>query len=118
MTTKTDPTIRATGHYVLVAPRMPKTKTEGGIILADISIDAEKMNVSVAKIVDIGPSAFRDRVTGERWLGYPWCKVGDWVICPKFGTKQLSMEDTNYSLLNDDEIMAVVSDPEAIKAYI
>jgi|TARA_R110000803_G_scaffold38069_2_gene82172 co-chaperonin GroES (HSP10) len=111
-------TIEAAGHYLLVAPRMPKTKTAGGIILADISIDAEKMNVSVAQVIDVGPLAYRDRQTGQYWKSGPWCKQGDWVICPRFGTKQLSEGDQNYSLMNDDEVMAVVANPSDIKAYI
>ena len=116
-TTKTT-TVKATGHYILVAPMMPKTETEGGILLTPDIVEAEKMNISVAQVIDVGPYAYKDRITGERWPNGPWCEVGDWVVCPKFGTKLLSIGGVNYSILNDDEIMAVVDEPSTVKAYI
>ena len=54
------------GSRVLVQIRTPRKVTKGGIILATDTKDTEKWNTQVAKVVSIGPLAFKNRDTQQR----------------------------------------------------
>jgi len=105
------------GWKLLIEKVKPKEKTAGGIYLPDQARDAESYLSVCAKIVSIGPMAWRDRETGEPWIGGPWAKVGDWVIVPKFTQFKMEIDGTEYRFINDDEIIATVADPSKIKVY-
>jgi hypothetical protein len=44
----------------------------------------------------------------------PWCKPGDWVLIGRYSGSRIQIEGGEIKLLNDDEIIATVPDPEAI----
>ena len=70
-----DAGVQPFGSRVLVQIRTPKSKTSGGIILHSESRDTEKWNTQVAKVVSVGPLAFKNRNTMEQWPEGSWCKV-------------------------------------------
>ena len=59
--------VRPLGSRVLVQIRRPKTKSKGGIIYADYTKDAEQDNTQVAKVIAVGPLAYKNRQTMELW---------------------------------------------------
>jgi co-chaperonin GroES (HSP10) len=73
------------GSDVLVQIRTPRTRTKGGIYLPEESRETDLWNMQVAKVIALGPVAFRNRETLEPWPEGPWCKVGDYVRVPKYG---------------------------------
>jgi co-chaperonin GroES (HSP10) len=105
------------GWKILIKKPKPKEKTSGGILLPDSSRDAESLLGICAQVVTIGPMCWHDRASGEPWVGGPWAKPGDWVIVPKFVQFRMNIDDEEYRFINDDEIIAVVDDPKAIKVY-
>jgi len=105
------------GFKLLIEKPKPKDKTDGGILLPDQAIEAENYLSICAKLIAVGPLAWRDRETGERWKGGAWAEIGDWIIVPKFTQFRMEIDDKEYRFINDDEIIAVVSDPTAIKVY-
>jgi hypothetical protein len=44
----------------------------------------------------------------------PWCATGDWVIFARYAGSRFRIEGGEVRILNDDEILAVISDPEDI----
>jgi co-chaperonin GroES (HSP10) len=116
------------GARILVQWRMTKeTVTESGIILANETKEAEKWNNQVAKIVAIGPLAFKKRDSMEPWPEGSWVSVGDFVRMPKWGGDRWEIpfmidgkEHTAlFSVFNDHEIIAkITSDPLMVKAFI
>lgn len=116
------------GSRVLVQIRTPKTKTAGGLILHSESRDTEKWNTQVARVVSVGPLAFKNRDTMQSWPEGSWCKPGDFVRVPKYGGDRwevpLGMKDGNnesamFVIFNDLDIIGqVTGDPLAIKAFI
>ena len=116
------------GARILVQWRMTKeTVTESGIILANETKEAEKWNNQVAKIVAIGPLAFKKRDSMEPWPEGSWVTVGDFVRMPKWGGDRWEIpfmvgdeEHTAlFSVFNDHEIIAkITSDPLMVKAFI
>lgn len=123
-----DAGVQPFGSRVLVQIRTPKTKTTGGIILHSESRDTEKWNTQVAKVVSVGPLAFKNRNTMDQWPEGSWCGVGDFVRVPKYGgdrwevplgAKDGHNESAMFVIFNDLDIIGqVTGDPLAIKAFI
>lgn len=118
-----DPGVKPLGSKVLLQIRRTKTKSKGGIILTSDAQETEKWNTSIAKVIAVGPLAFRDRKTMELWPEGAWVKEGDFVRCPKYGGDrwEIDLEDgaALFLIINDLEVIGqVTGDPLAIKAFI
>ena len=77
--------IQVSGDRVLVQLRREKTTSKGGIILVDETKQTLRFNETVAKVVQIGPLAYKNPDTLEPWPEGPWCNVGDLVRTIKYG---------------------------------
>ena len=44
----------------------------------------------------------------------PWCKVNDWVIFGRYAGARISVQKVKMLLLNDDEIIATLENPDII----
>lgn len=80
-----DPGIEVLGDRVLVQLRREKTTSKGGIILVDETTQTIKFNETVAKVIQIGPLAYKNLDDLSPWVEGPWCKVGDLVRTIKYG---------------------------------
>ena len=60
-----DPGAKPLGARVLVQLRRTKKATSAGIILVEETRETEKWNNMVAKVIEIGPLAFKKRDTME-----------------------------------------------------
>lgn len=112
------------GNRVLVQIRTPKRKSAGGIILTDETKETELWNTQVARVVSLGPVAFKNRDTLEHWPEGDWCKIGDFVRVPKYGGDRWFVpvrndEQALFCLFKDlDLIGAVTIDPLLVVAFI
>lgn len=112
------------GSRVLVQIRTPKTTTAGGIILSTDTKDTEKWNTQIAKVISIGPVAFKNRTTLESWPEGDWCHEGDFVRVAKYGGDRWEVplpngESAMFVIFNDLDIIGkVTSDPLKVKAFI
>jgi co-chaperonin GroES (HSP10) len=121
-----DPGIAPLGSRVLVQLRRVKKTTESGIILANDSREHEKHNTQVAKVVSLGPLAFKKRDTMEPWPEGVWADVGDFVRVPKYGGDRFEVkisdepeEPALFMLVNDHELIAkITGDPMQFWEYI
>ena len=77
--------IEVAGDRVLVQLRREKTTSKGGIILVDETRQTIKYNETVAKVIQIGPLAYRSPDDLTPWPEGPWCKEGDLVRTIKYG---------------------------------
>ena len=77
--------VEVAGDRVLVQLRREKTTSKGGIILVDETKQTLRFNDTVAKVVQIGPLAYKSPDNLEPWIEGPWCKVGDLVRTIKYG---------------------------------
>ena len=100
-----------TGWRILVLPFKGKKKTKGGILYSDEQIDRQQLATVCGNVLAIGPQAYQDK---ERYPDGPWCKVGDWVIFARYAGSRFKIEGGEVRLLNDDEIIATIKDPEDI----
>ena len=80
-----DPGVEVVGDRVLVQLRREKTTSKGGIILVDETKQTLRFNETVAKVIQIGPLAYKNLEDLTPWIEGPWCKVGDLVRTIKYG---------------------------------
>lgn len=116
--------VKPLGSRILIQIRTPETKSKGGIILTESDKDTQYWNTTVAKILAIGPLAFRNRNTQELWPEGEWCQTGDFVRAPRYGGDRWTATNKDgqkvyLSLINDLDILALITgDPLAVKAFI
>jgi co-chaperonin GroES (HSP10) len=123
-----DPGAKPLGARILVQLRRTKKKaTSAGIILVEETKETEKWNNMVAKVIEIGPLAFKKRDSMEPWPEGSWCEVGDYIRVPKWGGDRWEVsvdgekddEPALFMVLNDHEVIAkLTGDPLAMKAFI
>ena len=102
---------RPVGYMVLVALPKIEEAYESGIIKADRTRHEEYILATMGAVVDMGDQAYADK---DRFPTGPWCKVGDFVMFrPNTGTR-FKVNGSEYRLMNDDSIQAVVADPRGI----
>ena len=120
-----DPGAVPLGARVLVQMRLPKRKmTSSGIILAAETVDTEKAQNPIGKVVAIGPLAFKKRDTMESWPEGSWVEVGDYVRVPRWTGDRwevpVSQDDVvQFMLMNDHEVVAkLTSNPLEMRAFV
>jgi co-chaperonin GroES (HSP10) len=77
--------VEVAGDRVLVQLRRQKVKSKGGIIFVDETQQTLKFNETVAKVVQVGPLAYKSPDTLAPWIEGAWCKEGDLVRTIKYG---------------------------------
>ena len=100
-----------TGYRILVLPYSGPKKTKGGVILSDQTHETIQMTTVCAYVLKVGPLAYRD---SWRFPTGPWCKQGDWVVFGRYAGSRFKIEGAEVRILNDDEIIATISNPEDI----
>jgi co-chaperonin GroES (HSP10) len=123
-----DPGAKPLGGRILVQLRRTKKKTSGsGIILVEETKETEKWQNMVAKVIHVGPLAFKHRDTMQSWPEGSWCEPGDFIRVPKWGGDRWEVSVPNepdedpalFAVFNDHEMIAkVTGDPLTMKAYL
>ena len=90
-------------HDRVVVKRIEQEEEEmrGGIIIPDTA----KEKPQEAEVVAVGPGKLRD--DGER--SAIDVKVGDRVLVGKYSGTDVKLEDQDYVIMREDEILAVLS---------
>jgi len=100
-----------TGWRILVLPFKMKEKTKGGILITDDVIERSQVASTCGLVLKVGPDAYKDK---ERYPKGPWCKRGSWVIFARYAGSRMKIDGGEVRLLNDDEVLATVENPEDI----
>jgi co-chaperonin GroES (HSP10) len=103
------------GWRILVLPFTPKDKTKGGIIFSQESLDKLRISTNCGYVLKMGPLAYHDK---ERYATGPWCKEKDWVIFARYAGSRLPIEGGEVRLLNDDEVLGTIKNPEDVLHHI
>tara|TARA_R100000655_G_C2845144_1_gene168441 strand:+ start:41 stop:487 length:447 start_codon:yes stop_codon:yes gene_type:complete len=98
-----------TGWRILVLPFKMNEKTKGGIIMNESTLERQQVASQCGNVLAMGSECYKDK---ERYPTGPWCKVGDWVIFARYSGSRINIEGGEVRLLNEDEILATVKDPE------
>ena len=100
-----------TGWRILVLPFKMGEKTKGGILMGQDTLEKQQVASQCGNILAMGPDCYRDK---NRYKQGPWCKVGDWIMFARYAGSRIKIEGGEVRLLNDDEILATIKNPEDI----
>ena len=98
-----------TGWRLLVLPFKMNEKTKGGVIINESTLERQQVASQCGNVLAMGSECYKDK---ERYPTGPWCKVGDWVVFARYAGSRINIEGGEVRLLNEDEILATVKDPE------
>ena len=102
------------GWRLLVLPFTPREKTKGGILIAQESLDKLRIATNCGYVLSMGPLAYQDK---EKYPTGPWCKIGEWVIFARYAGSRLPIEGGEVRILNDDEVLGTIKDPESVLSH-
>jgi len=101
------------GWRILVLPYKGKGQTDGGIHLVKETVDREALSTVICYVLKVGPLAYKDNKYGDN----PWCQKGDWILIGRYAGTRFRLEDDNeVRIINDDEVIAKILDPDDIKS--
>ena len=103
------------GYRLLVLPFTPKEKTKGGILIAQETLDKLRIAVNCGYVLKLGPLAYQDK---DKFSSGAWCKKGDWVVFARYAGSRLPIEGGEVRILNDDEVLGTIKDPESVLHHI
>lgn len=100
-----------TGWRILVLPYRGKGKTDGGIYLPDAVVQEQTVSTQVGYVLKVGELAYKD---AEKFPMGPWCDQGDWVMFARYSGSRFKIDGGEVRILNDDEVLAKIQEPEDI----
>lgn len=102
----------ATYHLLCMLPKAEEEYSESGIVKSATAMYHEELLSPVLFVAKMGPDAYKDE---KRFPSGPSCKVGDFVLVrPNTGTR-MKIHGTEWRLISDDSVEAVVQDPRGIQ---
>lgn len=69
---------------------------------------------AVALVIAQGPNCYQG---DEFERSGPWCRVGDWVVIPRQGGRQITYRGFPIQIIHQTGIWMVIEDPEYIERY-
>jgi len=99
------------GYKLLIALPTIEDTYDSGLVKAENTKHVEQVLSMIGLVLDMGSQAYSDP---DRYPNGPWCEVGDYVLFRTNTGTRFRFNNTEYRLMNDDSIEAVVSDPQGI----
>ncbi len=102
---------KPTGWRIAILPYRGSKSSKGGIVFSDETQKRTQLATNVGYVLRVGDLAYADQT---KFPNGPWCKTGDWVIFGRYAGSRIQIDGGEIRLLNDDEVLGVVNDPEDI----
>jgi len=102
---------KPTGWIMLVLPFKMPEKTRGGLFLGQETLERQQVASTCGLVLAQGPDCYKET---EKFPDGPWCKKGDWVIFARYAGSRIQIDGGEVRLLNDDEVLATIENPEDI----
>ena len=80
-------------------------------MLADQTIETVQATTVIGLVIKMGNLCYRDK---EKFPLGPWCKEGQFVMYGRYAGSRFKNKWGEHRILNDDEIIGVVQNPEDI----
>ena len=101
-----------TGWRMLVIPYAGKRTSKGGIHLTKETVDREALATVVAYVVKKGPLCYNDK---EKYGDAAWCEEKQWVLIGRYAGARFKLDEgEEVRIINDDEVIATILDPDDI----
>ena len=102
--------------YRLLVQLLPEVKQVGGILLPPSSQYVQRNLAMVAKVITVGPAAFSDEKFGGDKV-----QAGQFVLLSKYKGAEFEVkapDQAPYRMINDDEILGVIENPDFLKRAV
>jgi len=101
---------------VVILPAKPKEETRGGIYIPKANQDTQEILNCVGMVIALGDYAGADQRLGGDGTkaGAQFPKVGDTVFYGRHAGQPMLYRGRKITILNDDEILAVVPNPDTV----
>ena len=93
--------IKPLGDSILVEPVEEKETKKGGIIIHDTA--KEKPQEGIVRVLGTGKTDDDGKKIAFE------VKVGDRVLCSKYGGTEIKLDGKEYKLLSSDDILAILN---------
>lgn len=93
--------IKPLSDYILIEPIKEEEKTKAGILLPET---ADKERPEQGKVIAVGPGKLND--SGN--LVPMNVKVGQKVLFTKYGPNEIKVEDKEYLIAKQEDILAII----------
>jgi len=103
-----------TGWRILILPDRGKDKTTGGVLLPEEVQDKGQVSTQVGYVLKVGPLAYKDE---SKFPNGAWCQEKQWVMFARYAGSRFQIDGGEVRILNDDEILATILDPEDIHHF-
>jgi len=99
------------GYRMLCMVPKIEEEYESGIIKSDETKRVEEQTTVVLFVAKMGDMAYTDE---NRFPSGPWCKEGDFVLVRPYTGTRIKLYGTEWRIINDDSVEAVVEDPRGL----
>ena len=100
-----------TGYRLIVFPFEGPKKTKSGIILSDNTQETIQMTTVCGLVLKMGDLCYHDK---EKFPKGPWCKLNEWIIFSRYAGSRFKIDGGEVRVLNDDEVISTIADPNDI----
>jgi co-chaperonin GroES (HSP10) len=100
-----------TGWRIAILPYRGAEKTKGGIVLSEETQRKTQLSTVCGYVLKVGSLAYVDE---SKFPTGAWCKEGDWIIFGRYAGARIPIDGGEIRLINDDEVLGVVRDPQDI----
>lgn len=107
--------------HLLIEPLPPQETTSGGIVIPTDTKEAEKIMITVGKVVAMGSLSFTGKTSSGVSLADEVEKpqIGDHVLFQRYTGQAVILRDgRRFIVLQDSEVLAKVSDPSQLRFHI
>jgi co-chaperonin GroES (HSP10) len=80
------------------------------LFLGAETLERQQVASTCGLVLSMGPHCY-DK---EKFPEGPWCKKGDWVVFARYAGSRIQIDGGEVRLLNDDEVLATIENPEDI----
>ncbi len=92
--------LRPVGDHIIVKPLEEEEVKKGGIIIPDTA----KEKPQRGEVIAVGPGKTLDNGQKKQME----VKVGDKIIHQKYGGTEIKIDDVEYIIMNEDDVLAVI----------
>ena len=93
--------IKPISDHIVIEPLKAEEKTKGGILLSQ---SGEKERQEQGKVIAVGPG----KTTPSGKVILMEVKVGDKVIFSKYGPHEIKLDNKEYLIANQGDILAII----------
>jgi hypothetical protein len=101
-----------TYHLLCMLPKAEEEFGESGLVKSAQMMYNEELLSPVLFVAKVGPDAFKDPA---RFPSGAYCKVVDFLLVRPITGTRMKIHGTEWRLINDDSVQAIVQDPRGIQ---